>query len=92
MRRMNGQGRLAIVAVMPSLVAMLLIGALALSKAWALVAIGCAILLTLLIDRHLVVTGEAPAGWMSLRIPLSSGLGLLTILAGLLVSQLPAQL
>ena len=32
------------------------------------------------------VTGEVPAGWMGLRVPLSAGLGAMTILAGLLVA------
>ena len=88
MRRLDRQAPLAAAAVLPSLVAVAII-------AWAgvlgtdaspgpLVALGAALLLTLPVDRHLVTTGEAPAGWMRLRIPLSLGLGGLTILAGVL--------
>jgi hypothetical protein len=88
MRRADHQAPLAAAAVMPSLVAVAII-------AWAgvlgtetspgpLVALGVALLLTLPIDRYLATTGEAPAGWMSLRVPLSLGLGGLTILAGVL--------
>ncbi|RDE04543.1 DUF3429 domain-containing protein [Sphingomonas aracearum] len=84
MLRGAGQQRLAIVAVLPSLVAGGLALALAATGAirWCLVALGCVILLTLLVDRHLADRGEAPAGWMALRVPLSIGLGGLTILAG----------
>ena len=42
-------------------------------------------MLTLPVDRRFVATGEAPVGWMALRVPLSLGLGLLTIAAGVLV-------
>lgn len=49
-----------------------------------LLALGAAVLLTLPVDRRLAATGEAPEGWMRLRVPLSLGLGGLTILAGLL--------
>lgn len=86
MRRDSGQGRLAALAVVPSLAAMALAGLLTvLLYGWGLVAIGCAVMLTLPIDRHLVTTGDAPDGWMSLRVPLSLGLGGLTILAGAMI-------
>lgn len=81
------QGRIATCAVLPSLVAALLILLSIvhlLSLAWALVILGAAVMLTLLIDRALVVRGCAPRGWMALRIPLSIGLGSLTILCGIL--------
>ncbi|TVV76822.1 DUF3429 domain-containing protein [Sphingomonas solaris] len=85
MRRGNGQGGLAVLAVVPSLVAAGLVGAAApLGLRWTLVLLGSAILLTLLVDRRLATAGEAPAGWMRLRVPLSLGLGGLTILAGIL--------
>ena len=84
-----GQGELALVAVVPSLTALampaLVMGATG-SMAWTMVAIGTAIILTLLVDRRLVAHGDAPDDWMSLRIPLSVGLGGLTILAGVLLS------
>lgn len=87
MRRGEGQGRLAAIAVVPSLAALALLATLAFTGRydWTTIAIGSAILLTLLVDRRLVSTGEAPAGWMRLRVPLSAGLGGLTILAGILV-------
>lgn len=90
-----GQGQAVALAVMPSLIAF---GCLATAAAgmvggpdmppfstWAAVALGSAVMLTLLVDRRLVATGEAPVGWMRLRVPLSLGLGLLTIAAGALV-------
>lgn len=84
MRRDAGQGRLSALAV---LVAVAPLGGVAITGliGWGLVAIGVAVILTLLVDRHLVSTGEAPAGWMTLRVPLSVGLGGLTILSGALV-------
>jgi hypothetical protein len=89
MRRGTGQGRLAAVAVLPSLVAVACLGwagaTLQSGGPWPAIVLGSAVLLTLLVDRHLVATGEAPAGWMRLRVPLSVGLGALTIAAGLLL-------
>ena len=87
MRRHTRQAGLAALAVVPSLVAMLLVIGLALKLAtsWILVATGVAILLTLPVDRHLARSGDAPADWMRLRVPLSVGLGGLTIVAGYLV-------
>lgn len=87
MSRERGQGALAVAAVLPSLVAAALLwGALATFSPWALVALGAAIIATLPVDRRLAATGEAPAGWMGLRTPLSLGLGGLTVLAGLLAA------
>ena len=85
-RRIGGQGVLAAVAVLPSLagVALMIAVQFGLPLPRALVLLGVLIALTLLVDRHLAATGEAPAGWMALRIPLSLGLGGLTILAGVL--------
>lgn len=82
--RRGGDAPLVAVAVVPTLVAMaLLIGALnRLTLRWPLVLLGSAIMLTLLVDRELARRGEVPADWMRLRIPLSLGLGALTILAG----------
>ncbi len=89
MRRVVGQGWLAGAAVLPSLTAF---GAFVFLEAnwkrdWALVVIGSAIILTLVVDRHLVRTGEAPERWWRLRVPLSLGLGGLTIVAGVLASR-----
>lgn len=84
MRRDAGQGALAALAVAPSLVAgaLVLVAGTTGEASWTLVALGSAILLTLPVDRHLVTTAEAPVGWMGLRVPLSVGLGGLTILTG----------
>ena len=86
MRRTTGQGWLVAAAILPSLVAF---GSFTFLEAnfWrgrALIVVGSAIMLTLIVDRHLVLTGEAPDGWMRLRVPLSVGLGALTIVAGAL--------
>lgn len=90
MRRSVGQARLAALAVLPSLVAVACVVAAALTfqhgGPWPVIALGVAIVLTLPVDRHLVATGEAPANWMRLRVPLSLGLGGLTIAAGLLLA------
>ena len=88
-RREAGQGRLVAVAVLPSLIAAVCVGWAAATVQTGgplpLIVLGAAVLLTLLVDRHLVATGEAPAGWMRLRVPLSVGLAGLTIAAGLLL-------
>lgn len=84
--RAEGQSGLSGLAVVPALVAAAFGVArlLGMPVGWALVAIGCAILLTLVIDHRLVEDGRAPSDWMALRVPLSMGLGSLTILAGAL--------
>lgn len=91
MRREVRQERLAAMAVLPSLVAAGCVGWAAVTfqngGPWPLIMLGVALLLTLFVDRHLVAAGEAPAGWMRLRVPLSVGLGGLTIAAGLLMSR-----
>ena len=81
-RRRAGQGSLLVIAVVPSL---LPFG----TFLWALfggfefrpplVAVGIALLLTLPVDRRLTRDGEMPPDWMRLRMPLSVGLGLLSI-------------
>jgi hypothetical protein len=68
-RRTSGQASLAAIAVVPSLVAM---------------AIAILVATTPRIGLCLVATGDAPADWLTLRLPLSIGLGTLTIVAGLL--------
>lgn len=85
-RRTDGGGALAAVAVIPSLAGTLLMIAVqfGLPLPLALVLLGTLVALTLLVDRHLVRAGDAPPGWMGLRVPLSLGLGGLTILAGVL--------
>lgn len=82
------QGRLALVSVAPSLAAL----AIAIATVYTgrldrgLVATGIVLLLTLPVDRALTRGGDAPADWMRLRVPLSIGLGALTILTGWIVS------
>jgi hypothetical protein len=86
LRRRERQGVLATLAVLPSLaVFALLIWTVYVAQGAAtpLIVLGAGILLTLVVDRHLFRTGEAPRGWMALRVPLSIGLGTLTIVAGL---------
>ncbi|MBN2971222.1 DUF3429 domain-containing protein [Roseomonas aeriglobus] len=89
MRTPTHQAALAAIAVVPSLAAMALGAGVMISQGsgWSLVAIGVALMLTLPVDRWLVRRGMAPAGWMALRVPLSLGLGAVTILAGALIGQ-----
>lgn len=77
-----------VVAVLPSLIALALGGAILVSggSPWMFVAIGSAILLTLPVDRALARSGLAPADWLALRVPLSIALGALTILCGVLLT------
>ena len=89
MRSDDSQAPTAAVAVVPSLIAVVLalVFFVALDRGfagWILVAIGSAVLLTLPVDRWLAARGLAPEGWMALRVPLSVGLGGLTIVAGAL--------
>ena len=94
MRTDERQSTVTAIAVVPSLLVVgLTVATLALwGSGWDLVAIGSALPLTLLVDRWLTRIGVAPDGWMLLRVPLSIGLGALTILAGVLVSSGPATL
>jgi len=75
-----------IIAVLPSLIA--LATALPLMNGQAdlgspLMALGAFIAASLLVDLRLKASGLTPDGWLALRIPLSLGLGLLTLAAGL---------
>jgi hypothetical protein len=86
MRRGPGQGVLVAISVVPSLVAFFLTVALAMnmiSGRTALISLGVAVIASLPVDQRLFRTGEVPRGWIALRVPLSVGLGVLTILAGL---------
>lgn len=85
MQRTRGQAGLAAVAVIPSTAPFVILLITMSNWQWPLIALGSGIIMTLLVDRRLVTTREAPVGWMALRVPLSLGLGLLTITAGLLV-------
>ncbi len=86
MRAGAAQPVLVGISVVPSLAAagFAIAAAVTWDSGWVLVAIGVAILLTLLVDRWFARNGIAPEGWMALRVPLSIGLGGLTIVAGAL--------
>jgi len=80
-------GWLWVASVLPSLAAVATAWPWAVGLKWpgpSLVALGVAVLLTLLVDRRLVALGIAPANWMRLRVPLSLGLGTLAILGAAL--------
>lgn len=73
-------------AVAPSLVALASAWPWAVGLAWpgpSLVTLGVALIAALGVDGALVRLAIAPPGWMRLRVPLSLGLGVLTILAAL---------
>ena len=83
-QRRRTLGRLWIAAVLPSLVALACFLPWALDWAWpepSLVMLGGALLVTLGVDAKLGAL--APRWWMTLRVPLSTGLGLATIAAAL---------
>ncbi len=83
-QRRKALGWLWIAAVLPSLVALACFLPWALDWAWpepSLVMLGGALLVTLGVDAKLGAL--APRWWMTLRLPLSTGLGLATIAAAL---------
>lgn len=85
MRRRAGQRGLVVLAVIPSLVPVALAPVIvAAGWRWGLVGLAAALMLTLLVDRRLAERGDAPLGWMGLRVPLSAGLALVTIIVALL--------
>ena len=71
-----------IAAVIPSLIGFAAIGAsgIGLPRGQCLLLTGALLIGTLGIDYKLAAGGISPPGWLSLRIPLSLGLGGLTIL------------
>jgi hypothetical protein len=76
-----------VAAVIPSLFALATAAPWTFGGTWpgpSLVALGAALIATLAVDYRLATLGLAPAGWLKLRTPLSVGLGVLTIAAGLL--------
>lgn len=71
-------------AIAPSLIALATAVPWAIGAGWpvpSLVLLGLSLLASLLVDHRLTAQGLAPAWWMSLRTPLSAGLGLLTLVA-----------
>lgn len=83
------QGRIALVAVLPSLfcaaLILLMIGHVV-PLGMALALLGSGVIATLMVDRRLAADGIAPRGWMTMRVPLSLGLGGLTILCGIVLA------
>ena len=71
-------------SVAPSLIALVTAWPWMVGLRWpgpSLVVLGISLIGALLVDRALVRAGIAPPGWMALRVPLSLGLGILTLLA-----------
>ncbi|WP_428153151.1 DUF3429 domain-containing protein [Brevundimonas sp.] len=76
-----------IAAVLPTLLTLTTAWRLATGSAWpgpSLILLGVFIAASLLVDLRLKAAGLTPEGWLALRIPLSLGLGVLTIAAGLI--------
>lgn len=76
-----------IAAVLPSLVALATAWPWMVGLAWpgpSLIVLGLGLIAALGVDVALVKRGLAPRGWLTLRLPLSLGLGGLTILTALL--------
>lgn len=74
-------------AVAPSLLALATAWPWATGGTWpgpSLIVLGVAIASSLIVDLRLRAAGITPGGWLSLRTPLSLGLGVLTIAAGVL--------
>jgi len=74
-----------IAAVAPSLLALATAWPWATGGTWpgpSLIVLGVAITASLLVDLRLKALGLTPDGWIALRAPLSIGLGLLTLIAG----------
>lgn len=72
------------IAVVPTLVALLAGAVLFRSVVSASAVVAAGLLGSLLVDMALVRAGHVPVWWMKLRVPLSVGLGALTLLTGLL--------
>ncbi|KQN76291.1 hypothetical protein ASE91_16920 [Sphingomonas sp. Leaf62] len=72
------------IAVVPTLVALVAGAVLFASVLSASAIVAAGLLGSLLVDMALVRAGHVPAWWMKLRVPLSVGLAVLTLLTGLL--------
>lgn len=80
-------GWIFIAAVLPQLIAFFSAWPWVVGAAWpqpSMILLGFTIVATLPVDRALYRRGIAPLWWMSLRMPLSIGLGLLTVIGALL--------
>lgn len=76
-----------VAAVVPSLLALASAVPWAVGDAWpgpSLVVLGVALIAALGVDWQLQRTGIAPGWWLALRVPLSVGLGALTVLMALI--------
>lgn len=84
--RTTVRGSIWLMAVAPSLLAFAALAAWAIARISvpSLVIIGSALIATLLFDRKLAANGLCPLGWLSLRTPLSLGLGGLTLFVALI--------
>ncbi|MFN4040236.1 MAG: DUF3429 domain-containing protein [Brevundimonas sp.] len=74
------------VAVLPSLIALATALPWAAGLAWrgpSLVVLGVFVMSSAIVDLRLRSLDMTPPGWLALRLPLSVGLGALTLLAGL---------
>ena len=74
-----------IAAIAPSLVALASAVPWAVGEPWpgpSLIVLGAALLAALVIDREVARRDLAPPWWLALRVPLSVGLGVLTLVAG----------
>lgn len=83
----NPPAWLWVAAVVPSLVALASAVPWAVGDAWpgpSLIALGAALVAALGVDWQLQRTGVAPGWWLGLRVPLSVGLGTLTVLMALI--------
>ena len=86
-RAENPPGWLWVTAVVPSLVALGSAVPWAVGDPWpgpSLIVLGVALVAALAVDWQLQRSGIAPAWWLALRVPLSAGLGTLTVVMGLL--------
>jgi hypothetical protein len=76
-----------VAAVVPSLLALASAWPWATGGTWpgpSLIFLGFAIGASLFVDLRLKAAGVTPGGWLALRVPLSLGLGSLTMAAGLI--------
>ena len=80
-------GWLWVASVMPSLLALATAWPWAAGGTWpgpSLIVLGLGLMGSVLVDLRLHGLGLTPGGWIALRAPLSVGLGLLTLVAGLI--------
>lgn len=78
-----------VAAVMPSLIAFFSAWPWATGEPWpgpSMVVLGLSLIAALAVDVLLVRDGLAPAWWLRLRVPLSAGLGGITLAIGLLAA------